>query len=292
MAYLKYVVMANTTVVTPAANTAAIYAVNNGGKMLIHYEGPSGVESALQSNLGFNRFAIWNPPPNIITAPGTTVGVSGMALTTTGTLVARSPAATNMFTRSRRLGFTTGGTSNATAGGFSANGNYTIGTATTPPLGGFYFTTRFGDQDTTAAVRFFTGMSSSIIAQIAGEPSTFTNSIGIGYGTADTNYKIFYGGSAAQTPVDLGASFQCKTANTTLMELVLYSPSTSSNTVYYKVTVLNTGNTTSGTLTAGTIGTQLPANTTFLSPRITKNNVATGTSTGVDCIGMYIETDY
>lgn len=76
------------------------------------------------------------------------------------------------------------------------------------------------------------------------------------------------------------------------MELILYSPPNSSSTVYYRVTVLNTGNTTAGTLTAATIGTQLPANTTLLAPRMTKNNAASAAATGFDAISLYVESDY
>jgi hypothetical protein len=192
----------------------------------------------------------------------------------------------------KRLGLQTGTGTNINCSAYVANTSYTVGTGTNPALGGFYFVARFGDQDSTAGVRFFAGMSSTVTSFFVGEPSTLTNVIGIGYGTADTTYKIFYGGSAAQTPIDLGASFQCKTANTTAMELILYAPPNSSSTVYYRVTVLNTGNTAAGALTAATIGTQLPANTTLLAPRLTKNNVSSGAATGFDAISLYVESDY
>ena len=277
----------------PAANNLIFYAKNIGGRMLPKFVGPSGFDTALQPLIGTNRFALWNPPPQVATAPGTTVGVNGISWTTNGTLTARTIATTNMFTRMKRLGFTTAsGTNNIACGAYNANATYTIGTATTPALGGFYFIAKFGDQDTQATSRFFCGFSSSTTANIAGEPSTFTNAIGVGYGTADTNYKIFYGGSAAQTPIDLGSSFPCKLANTTPMEIILFAPPNSSNTVHYRLTVLSTGNTTSGTLTAATIGTQLPANTTLLGPRITKNNVNSGAATGFDLSSIYIESDY
>jgi hypothetical protein len=276
----------------PAANNIILYSKNIGGRMLPKFVGPSGFDTAVQPLIGTNRFTLWNPPPGVATAPGTTVGVDGISFTTNGTLTARTIASTNMFTRMKRLGFQTATNNNLACGAYNANATYTIGTATSPALGGFYFIARFGDQDTVAGTRFFCGFSSSTTSNIAGEPSTFTNSVGIGYGTADTNYKIFYGGSAAQTPIDLGSSFQCKLANTTPMELILFSPTNLSNTVHYRVTVLNTGNTASGTLTAATIGTQLPANTTLLGPRITKNNVTSGAATGFDVVSMYIESDY
>ena len=102
---------------------------------------------------------------------------------------------------------------------------------------------------------------------------------------------VYYGGSAAQTPIDLGASFPTGTSNTDLYELTLFAPPTSNNTVYYQVIRLNTGDKASGTLT-GTAGTVLPANTTYLAIRNWRTNNATASAVTIAIAGMYIETDY
>jgi len=118
-----------------------------------------------------------------------------------------------------------------------------------------------------------------------------TNSIGVGQGAADTNLKVYYGGSAAQTAIDLGASFPTNTSNTDWYELTLFAPPTSNNTVYYQVIRLNTGDKSSGTLT-GTAGTVLPSNTTLLALRNWRTNNATASIVTLALGNMYIETDY
>jgi len=217
------------------------------------------------------------------------IGTQALTGTVTGTAV----TTTNLFTRAIRGTFV----STSTAGTF---GNYyggtgvsmfTLGSATTPAYGGFYYVIRFGIGDTVAAPRTFIGMSSTTGAPTNVEPSTLTNSIGVGQGAANTNLFVYYGGSAAQTPIDLGANFPTGTSNTDWYELTLFAPPTSNNTVYYQVIRLNTGDKTSGTLT-GTAGTVLPSNTTYLAPRNWRTNNATASAVTLALGNIYMETDY
>ena len=200
-------------------------------------------------------------------------------------------AATSMFTRAAR----TGVNSQASLGTLGAIRNlanfYALGSATSPAYGGFYMTSRFGYYSHAANKRSFAGMTSSVAAPTNVEPSTLTNCIGVGQGAANTNLFIYYGGSAAQTPINLGASFPANTSDTDWYELALFAPPTSNNTVYYQVTRLNTGDVATGTLT-GTAGTVLPANTTFLSFRHWITNNTGATATGMAFGGWWIETDY
>jgi len=117
------------------------------------------------------------------------------------------------------------------------------------------------------------------------------NSIGVGQGAANTNLFVYYGGSAAQTAIDLGSNFPTGTSATDWYELTLFAPPTSNNTVYYQVIRLNTGNVASGTLT-GTAGTALPANTTKLAISNWRTNNATASAVTLSIGGMYMETDY
>jgi hypothetical protein len=64
------------------------------------------------------------------------------------------------------------------------------------------------------------------------------------------------------------------------------------NEVNYRVERLNTGHIATGTLTAATPGTQLPANTTFLAHRAWRTNNATALAVGIDIGNLYIETPY
>jgi hypothetical protein len=201
-------------------------------------------------------------------------------------------AATSMFTRAARTGYS----STATAGAIgylkaTSVSLYTLGSATSPAYGGFYMTSRFGHLNIVANKRSFVGMTSSIANPTNVEPSTLTNCIGVGQGAANTNLFIYYGGSAAQTPIDLGTSFPTNTSDTDWYELTLFAPPTSNNTVYYQVARLNTGDVATGTLT-GTAGTVLPANTTFLNFRHWITNNTTAAITQLQFGGWWIETDY
>jgi hypothetical protein len=222
----------------------------------------------------------------------TTASVTNSGLAAfTGTTNSVFTATTSMFTRAQRFTVASTSTAGTFANYYQATASYTLGSATTPAYGGFYFVTRFGISDTVASPRTFVGISSNTSAPTNVEPSTLTNVIGVGQGAADTNLKIYYGGSAAQTPIDLGASFPTGTSNTDWYELTLFAPPTLNNTVYYQVKRLNTGNVTSGTL-SGTAGTVLPDNTTYLAIRYWRTNNATASAVTLAIGGIYVETDY
>lgn len=275
----------------PGAGTVVLYAKSIAGRIMPKWIGPAGVDVPAQPHVGFDKIGWWNPPGGATTVPGV---LGFTAPTAVGTATARSVATTNLFRRTRRLGYV----SSATAGNLSGHYNtaaasaYTMGTGS--GLGGFFYIVRFGTSDaaTVAGARQFTGLTSTTAAPTNVEPSTLLNSIGVGHGAADTNLKIFYGGSAAQTPIDLGANFPANTLSVDMYELILFSAPNSNNTVGYRITRLNTGNIAEGTLTAATPGTQLPASTTFLGHRAWRTNNATALAVGIDVASMYISTDY
>ena len=227
-----------------------------------------------------NLFPINNSTPTIVGLNSFTGTVSIVVTTTT-----------SMFTRANRFINASSATAGSLANYYQGTASYTLGSATSPAYGGFYFVMRFGIADTVASPRSFFGLSSTVGAPTNVEPSTLTNSIGVGQGAANTNLFIYYGGSAAQTPIDLGANFPTGTSNTDLYELTLFAPPTSNNTVYYQVIRLNTGNVASGTLT-GTAGTALPSNTTYLAIRNWRTNNATASIVNFALAGIYMETDY
>ena len=220
-----------------------------------------------------------------------TLTSNGMRAPAPNSGAAGTYATTNIFTRAFRVVSSSTATA-GTLGYFTvAAAEYTLGVTGTPNYAGFYLSSKFGIADTVASPRTFVGMSSNVSAPTNVEPSTLTNSIGVGQGAANTNLFVYYGGSAAQTPIDLGASFPTGTSNTDWYELILFAPPSSNNTVYYQVTRLNTGNVASGTLT-GTAGTALPANTTSLAYRAWRSNNATASAVSIAQGNVYIETDY
>ncbi len=271
------------------ANTLTLFPQTIGGRMMLAMIGPSGLAAGLQPFLARNKVGVWQPQGNAATVPG----VFGYtAPTVTGTLTARNVATTNFFTRLRRIGCV----SVATAPGFSelrvGVAQVALGNGT--GLGGFTKVLRFGISDAAAVAgaRMFAGVSSSTAGAANVEPATLTNSIGMGHGAADTTFKIYYGGSAAQAPIDLGANFPCNTRSVDAYELALFASPFLTDSVGYMVTRLNTGQVASGLLTAATAGLQLPLAATLLSyQKIWRTNNATALAVALDVAGDYIETD-
>jgi hypothetical protein len=280
----------NLAVATPTAapaGTGTLFGKLLAGRFMPAVMGPSGLDSSLQASMARNAVSVWKPLGNSVTT--TSLGYG--ATTVVGTATARAVATTNFFTRQRRLGYV----SAATAAAFveSRMGAAQVSIGNGAGLGGFTKVVRFGCSDaaTVAGARQFVGVSNSTAAAANVEPSTLTNSIGVGHGAADANLKMYFGGSAAQTPIDLGVNFPANTLSVDAYELALFASPENGN-VGWMVTRLNTGAVASGTLTAATAGLQLPLNTTLLSyHKAWRCNNATLLAVGLDIISDYIETD-
>jgi len=275
---------------TPPANTVKVFNRQVAGRDMIAQIGPSGLDTALQPLLARNKVGFWCPPGNATTVPG----VFGFtAYNSTGTVTTRSITTTNLFTRMRRLGYVSGNGTGSVCGARVTQAQITTGiTFGAVPTGGFFKVIRFGSTDTVSTARQFVGISSSTGAPSNVEPSTLTNVIGVGCGTANSNLFLYFGGSSAQTPIDLGANFPANTASTDVYELALFCAPGVNNSVGWQVTRINTGDTVSGTLTAATAGVQLPANTTLLTyAQSWRSNNTTASAVGLDIFSDYIETD-
>ena len=274
------------TATAPAANQVRMFA-RKAGRMLPAFVGPSGLESALQPHFGRNKIGIWTPPGNATTVPG----VFGIAApTATGTATARNVAATNALTRARRLGYVSAATAGALCGIHWTTAQFTVGDGA--GLGGFYLEITFGMSSAAALAsgRAFIGMSASVAAPTNVEPSTLTNSFGIAKLSTSNNFRLVYGGSSAQTPIDLGSNFPADTLSADLYNLVLFS-APSSGDVHYRLQRLGTPFLAEGTIT-NSDSTVLPTASTFLAPRLWRTNNAAAQAMGIDIVNVYIETDY
>lgn len=264
------------------------------GKTLIEMLNPNNLSGFIN---GFMQSALWRNRCYFCQA----MGSGSTALDTTGyaapqvvgaTATGRALAATNYFTRQRRIGYV----SNAAAGSIvssriSSSPLASFGNGS--GLGGFFNVLRFGCSDaaTVSGARMFAGATTSGGNPTNVEPSTLTNCIGVGHGAADTNLKLFYGGSAAQAPIDLGANFPVNTLSVDAYELILYSPSHENAVVYWQLTRLNTGDVASGSV-VGTSSAVLPINSSFLLPWLVwRSNNATALSVAIDFMLAYFDTD-
>lgn len=272
-------------ITAPGTGNMTIVNRPKAGPSLIHLD-QWGNEFEVGQCLGSADVAWWNPPGNGTGAPG----VCGMAAPTVlATATARSVATTNIATRQKRLGYVSSATTSVVTGQYWAAAQYTLGNGT---IGGFMMKYRFIISDTASvnpSASMFVGMSSTTTAPTAINPSTITNCIGIGHESGGSNFNIYYGGSAAQTPIALnGTNFPMWSISTDCYELTLYSPNKQAGVVYYNIVRLGTAYSQSGTIT-GTNGTQLPALTTLLAPRAWRSTGGTASAVGIDICHLYLE---
>lgn len=271
----------------PGDGKLLVFSKKTAGRNLLRVLGPSGLETALQPLLARNKVGYWCPQGNATTLPGV---LGYTAPTIVGTATARNCTTTNTFQRMRRLGIVTSAAVGQLASYRVAAAQIAFGNGTE---GGFFKVMRFGISDPGAVptdARMFVGMRNVTAAPTNVEPNTLTNSIGVGHGAADTNLKIFYGGSTAQPPIDLGSNFPINNPNVDVYDLALFSPP--GGEVYYEVTRLNTGHVASGYITGSASGIILPLWSTQLSYAVVyRTNNASAVAVGLDIMSDYIETD-
>jgi hypothetical protein len=286
---------ANNSPVLPSAFGAVkLYCRSLAGRDFLETINASNTSHSLQPSLWRQRVGTWTPQGNSTTLPG----VTGFAAPTTlGTITARSVSTTNLFSRTKRMGYVSIATAANFAGHYSTIVQNTTGDGA--GLGGFFYSCLFGFSDAAAVAgaRAFVGLSSNNATPTNVEPNTLTNSIGIAQLSTDsTQLFIVSGGSAAQTAIALGTNFPPMAGvgitNGIAYELTLFSPSNLNGVIKYRVERLGTNFFVEGTLTPATVGTQTPSSATLLTHRAWRCNNAQALSVGIDIVNIYTETDY
>jgi hypothetical protein len=274
--------LAQTDPAAPGAETVRLFRREIAGRQMPAFRGPTGLEAPLQSSLALKRVMRANP----VAASVANEGISYVAV---GTATSRVVETSNFFRRMRRIGYVSAASAESLAGFRSQITQVFTGTGS--GLSGFFVVIRFGFSAIVSDMRAFVGVWNVTAVPTNVEPSTLTNCIGVGRGAADTNLSLFYGGTAAQTPISLGANFPANTANVDAYELALFAPPDVAQTVYWQVTRLNTGHVASGTLTGG--AAVLPADNVGLTPfQAWVSNNTTAAAVAIDFISFYAETDY
>jgi len=218
---------------------------------------------------------------------GTTMTVSGGAITATGTGTAVSVGTGSNYSNKTRLEYlVTAASATAVAGWRQATTKFFLGN--TSGQGGFTYTCYFGNATgaSTATTRCFVGMQSSTSAPTDVEPSTLVNMFGVGWEAADGNLQFFNNdGTGTATKTDLGGSFPVPTTDRSVgYKLFMYSAPNSS-VVSYVLTHLNSGATASGS-----VSSDLPANTLFLGGRGYMSVGGTSSIIGIALIKQYIKS--
>lgn len=278
------------TTTTPTAPVSGVklFARARGGRRRPAWIGPSGLDSSVQTFFGANKIGYWGAQGNSNTAFNTAnpgIMLFNFGHTASGTATTRSVATTNLFTSMRRLGFVSAATAGSVAGTRYGAAQFWRGNAA--GLGGFDFISRHGFSQVQTGMRSFVGLWATATAITNVEISTLTNFIALAQNAAHTNLQIMHNdGSGTATIIDLGANFPGNTANTDMYDFRLFCPPNASS-VFWSVTRLNTGHVAEGEIT-----TDLPSNTTLLSPQVAVCNGATAAAVAVDVVSQYIETDY
>ena len=263
----------------PASGKLALYARERAGQTYVDVQRASGRDFPLQPHLGVNRVATWNPSTT------TTVTAVGMPVTNVGTVSTPGIASTNRKTSMRRWTLTSAAVINSVADQRCAANVCWRGNAS--GLGGFTYTNRIALTTLQATGMGFFGLYGSTVALATTLLlSGVVNCVGLGFqrGT-HTNWQLVQNdGSGAPTLTDLGASFPINTTDV-LTIFIGAAPNDSS----IGVRVINE---TSGGVFNATLTTDIPAATTFLTPRNYLNNDTTAAAVAFDCAGVYIETDF
>lgn len=276
----------------PAAGNIRLYGRSLAGRCMPEWVGGCGLNTAAQPLLAQNKVAFWAPPGNSTVFPGVFGMLSPTWATGSGSPDQCDVNTNSILTRMKRLAFRSASATGAVTSWRIAALQYALGNGA--GLGGFTFITRWGVSDlaVTAGARMFIGMRNSTAAPTNVEPSTITNCIGVAQLSTSANLHLVYGGSAAQTPIDLGPNFPAGTLNTDAYEIALFAAPNIANSIGYRVSRLGTPYVAEGTLTSATPGLQLPSSTTLLTPNFYRTNNVLDYGVRMDICSVYVETDY
>jgi hypothetical protein len=257
-----------------------LYALDVAGRKIPKWMGPDGWDTPIQSGIFFNNVSL------ILPGNATTIEVIGCSVTNVGTISHPTLAATNLKTQTRRFTNTSAATAAALASTRTGIADCWLGNAA--GLGGFFVVCRFSLTTLAAGNRGFFGLVQGNAAPTNVDPLTsFTLAkIGIGFNANTGNLFLINNSTTAGTTLDLGANFPINTTNN--YELILFAKP-NDTAVGYRVRNLNLANTTE---VKGTLTTNLPSNTTFMSRMAWMTNNATAAAVAWDCSRFGLETDY
>lgn len=245
---------------------------------------------------GFNPSAIQGAfrDKNITMLTGSGIGgvinVYGCALPTgtySTTLTGATTAGTNSYTKQQKTELLKTSASGTNVSYLYLNAaNWRRGAATGEDGFKFQFTFGVATGTSNTSARLFAGWTSSISVPTDANPSTITNMFGFGYDAADTNLQWMHNdGSGTATKVDLGSSFPKPSVDRQESYEIEINCRPNGSTIWYKIRRIHTGATASGSVT-----TDIPANTTYLAPRVYLSNGGVSAVNGLGFMKMYVET--
>jgi hypothetical protein len=244
--------------------------------------------SKVQASLSTGKVCMWNAVGGTTTISAIGAGAFGIQGGATNTTLI---GGNNRVESTRRVDLlATTVSSNAMVGYAVTQLNWIIGNNFgSNNSGGFYYSARFGPATgaTLSTRRMFKGMSATAanIQPTDVNPSTWFNSIGVACDSEDTNLQFIYSNDTVVTKVDLGANFPKVVANRSkLYELIMIATPSSTPTLSFKLTDLDTG-----AVATLTVSTGFPAATKPLGPRGWVSVGGTSSEIGLTFVNVYME---
>lgn len=270
----------------PSSNQLHIYSKSIAGRMMPKWKAPSGFDTSIQANLGFNTVYLWTPATGT-TAVGTGFGTTWPSVTGTITHPTVAAAAgsqikvmqaTNIATTTNQiLGLTASTATLANVWRGNASG-----------LGGFFFQCRFRIMLIPAAtVRMFVGLTSLTTGAVAAD--TYTGDMcGFDHITTDNITTLSF--VTRDNTTTNRATFTVPTlaAGNSYDATIFSAPGGSA--IYYRLVDLLTGTTLVDTSTT----TNIPRSTIFMGPQVQMSNGTanlTATTVAIGINKIYLEAD-
>lgn len=224
-----------------------------------------------------SKMVAWFSAPgdsNLLTA------TVGLVIAATGTATAALIAATNAFTKQRRVHLlvTTAATT-AVAGWVEAHGNYMVSQ-------GFIVSMRWGMATGSASNstrRMFVGLTSILTAPADGDPSAVADCIGVGCDAADTNLQFMHRTASGTVVKSSTGMTKTVTDATEVWEMTLtVLPGATTGSMTLK-------RFSDGTVASYTTTTAIPASTTLLGLRGWASVGGTSSVVGFAIMNVYTE---
>jgi hypothetical protein len=269
----------STTTPSAPANGVEVFARKLAERRRLAYIGPSGLSTEVQALIAGNKIGWWLAQGN-----GTVVSTFGMA-SSASTATARNVSDTNRFTMMRRIGYVATSTSvsvrHATLQ-FNRQAGFEyiarLGISALPSSG--WFRLLVGLVSTTS------GLAALGNGAAVGAGLYFSNSLpGSPTGISAVSCGTIANSQTIHTTVPT-SDFPVNTANVDMYEVRLFCPPGGS--IGWSVTRLTGG---TGQVASGVMTTQLPAETTLLTPNIHLQTEVSGANAAMDVVSQYIETD-
>lgn len=272
---------------TPAADNLRVYAKKIAGRMMLKWKAPSGVDTSLQTNLGFNTVMLWTPATGT-TAVGTGFGNTWPAAT--GTVTHPTVTNTNLSNSVKAMQLANVATTlNQTLGLTASTATYqNFWRGNAAGLGGFFMQTRFKTALVPAAThRTFVGLTSMTTGAVVGDTVT-GDTAGLSHITTDSATTMAF--MTRDNTTTNRATFTVPTiASGNIYDFTMFSPPNGSS-IFYRLVDLTTGT----VLVDSSTATNIPRNTIFMGPQVQMSNGAANILANTTAIGInkiYLETD-